>query len=151
MTVYFGSDADDRYLGDASTILGKGGNDRLETTNKTDTLIKGGKGSDSLIGGAGADILKGGKGNDYLTGGDGSDILKGGKGRDVFWFDIDSNGVDTIRDFKSEKDHIIVDGAAPDQISYDSNTGHLYYNTGSSDVHFATLKNAPDLTWGDIL
>jgi|GEM_PF-1508482 Ca2+-binding RTX toxin-like protein/subtilisin-like proprotein convertase family protein len=64
----------------------------LEGSNFGDTLIgggegvtvtlKGGKGGDSLKGGAGEVTLDGGEGDDTLTGGTGKGMLEGGKGND---------------------------------------------------------------------
>jgi VCBS repeat-containing protein len=47
------------------------------------SLITGGAGDDSLVGGSGSDILLGGSGDDALNGGAGTDILLGGNGDDV--------------------------------------------------------------------
>ena len=44
--------------------------------------VDAGKGSDSVIGGAGRDTLKGGPGNDTLIGNVGDDVIDGGTGRD---------------------------------------------------------------------
>jgi len=45
--------------------------------------LAGGKGNDTLKGGAGDDVLRGGEGNDKLFGGAGDDVLEGGKGNDT--------------------------------------------------------------------
>lgn len=69
-----------------------------------------------LTGGANADILDGGAGADVLTGRAGGDGLLGGAGADVFRFEgaVDSNtdgGVDTLLDFETGVDSIVVAGA----------------------------------------
>lgn len=66
-------------------------------TDKTDDLIlgdwgndtlKGLKGTDALFGNAGDDELRGGKGKDYLDGGSGDDQLFGGNGQDHLFGDV---------------------------------------------------------------
>ena len=47
------------------------------------TAVRGGRGSDQLIGNGGHELLIGGDGDDTLNGGDGNDTLTGGQGRDV--------------------------------------------------------------------
>jgi Ca2+-binding RTX toxin-like protein len=52
-----------------------------------------------ITGGRGADTLIGGAGNDTLEGSQGADSLTGGAGNDVFQFAASSNGTDVITDF----------------------------------------------------
>ena len=71
-----------------------------------------------LIGGAGGgnngdDTMIGGGGNDQLFGWGGSDELTGGAGADQFWFQQPSDGVDTITDFVSGEDLIVIQRGAP--------------------------------------
>jgi len=68
--------------------------------------LLGNAGRDKLLGGAGGDTLNGGSGNDRLNGQAGNDTLTGGKGRDVFIFNA---GHDTITDFRSGRDSILLD------------------------------------------
>jgi Ca2+-binding RTX toxin-like protein len=81
--------------------------------------ITGGGGSDSIAGGALADVLRGGggadslfglAGNDRLIGGAGADTLRGGIGRDLFIFqstgDSTAAATDRIRDFEKGVDRI---------------------------------------------
>ncbi|MBD2455573.1 calcium-binding protein [Nostoc sp. FACHB-87] len=86
-----GGDNDDKLIGDA-------GNDTLN----------GGDGNDSLVGGNGNDSLVGGNGNDTLVGGAGSDRLTGGTDSDKFVFSSLGEGIDTITDFSSTEDFLVV-------------------------------------------
>jgi len=81
-------------------------------TSAADSLVAG-MGDDSLSGGAGNDTLSGGVGNDTLSGGAGDDSLIGGLGADVFKFDTDlkTAGIDTIADFVTGTDKIVLSAA----------------------------------------
>ncbi|HTS53051.1 MAG TPA: putative Ig domain-containing protein [Burkholderiales bacterium] len=104
-----GTDGSDFLRGSLSddTLLGNGGNDKLD----------GGAGADQLFGGTDDDVISGGSGNDTIYGEDGSDVMatgkdggfmSGGPGDDVYCFnrgdgpvtidnqDWDGSGVDTI-------------------------------------------------------
>lgn len=99
----------------ANTITGGTGADTITGGTQADSLtggngadsINGGAGADSLLGGIGADTIVGDIGNDTITGGTGNDNLTGGAGADDFVFEA-SNGVDTITDFVSTSDDLIV-------------------------------------------
>jgi Ca2+-binding RTX toxin-like protein len=81
-------------------------------TSAADSLVAG-VGDDSLSGGAGIDTLSGGAGNDTLAGGAGDDSLIGGLGSDSFRFDTDlkTAGIDTIADFVTGTDKIVLSAA----------------------------------------
>jgi len=79
----------------------------LSGGDNNDTL-DGGDGDDILNGGNGNDTLIGGNGNDTLVGGVGSDKLTGGTGNDKFVFNSLSEGIDTITDFSSTNDVLVV-------------------------------------------
>lgn len=64
------------------TMRGGAGSDNLVGGNGPDKLI-GGEGSDYLNGRGGDDLIFGGPGNDEILGGPGNDILRGGPGRDT--------------------------------------------------------------------
>ena len=99
----------------ANTITGGTGADTITGGTQADSLtggngadsINGGAGADSLLGGIGADTIVGDIGDDTITGGTGNDSLTGGAGADDFVFEA-SNGVDTITDFVSTSDDLIV-------------------------------------------
>ncbi len=157
-------------------------------------FLQGAAGDDTLIGGAnddtlrglndddyldarnGNDSLDGGAGNDTLIGGYGNDTIKGGNGADKFTYTDTNQGIDTITDFKSGEDSIVISAAgfasdltvgvlssdqfvlgsnavdADDRFLYDN--GNLFYDadgTGSaSAVLIATLKGNPAITNDDI-
>ncbi|MBU7584136.1 MAG: calcium-binding protein [Nostoc sp. TH1S01] len=90
-----------------NTITGNSANNSLFGGGDNDTL-KGGDGDDTLDGGNGNDTLTGGNGNDTLVGGLGSDRLTGGTGNDKFVFASLSEGIDTITDFSSTDDVLVV-------------------------------------------
>ena len=92
--------ANDNCRGEAPTILGTSGNDRIVGTSGDDVInarggndvvygldgndiICGGSGDDQLIGGSGADIMDGNGDSDRLVGGPGDDQLEGGSGDDT--------------------------------------------------------------------
>lgn len=60
-------------------------NQRIFGSDGDDELLKGGKKSDHIYGGAGNDVIKGGEGDDFLVGGSGSDEMNGGDGNDTFY------------------------------------------------------------------
>ena len=67
--------------------------------------IRGGNGSNTIIGSQSDDVIDGGRGNDSITGGTGNDILTGGTGNDLFiWNSTDvgtssAPSLDTVTDF----------------------------------------------------
>ncbi len=103
-------------LGGHDYLDGGLGNDKLFGGDGKDTLV-GGLGNDSLSGGNGADVLFGDLGNDTLLGGDGDDILFGGLGNDTLTGGAGADGFhvgrldgnDTITDFSTAQDRIILD------------------------------------------
>jgi len=84
----------------ADTILGSGGNDRMDGFGGND-ILKGRAGHDHLGGGPGVDRLFGGLGNDELDGDSGNDIMIGGAGADTFLAGS-SSGHDIVRDFDTQ-------------------------------------------------
>ncbi|WP_199903428.1 Ig-like domain-containing protein [Neisseria wadsworthii] len=115
----------------------------------------------NVLRGNGADNeLNGMEGDDRIIGGGGNDTLTGGEGNDTFVFDTVLDGsVTTIKDFLQGDDTIELSSAIfgdlkttlsefSDYISYQSQTGYLYYDSdgkGKADgIHFATLS--PNLT-----
>jgi Ca2+-binding RTX toxin-like protein len=91
-------------------IQGLGGHDEI-LGREGDDVLDGGDGNDEIFGGDGDDTADGGEGNDQLDGRGGNDLLTGGPGRDLFFYyaRVD-NGGDTITDFHSADDTILLDG-----------------------------------------
>ncbi|MEP0323311.1 calcium-binding protein [Bauldia litoralis] len=163
---FIGTKRSDDYEGNASVLIGKAGDDFLDSENHGEVWIWGGggddvlwgddasgahlfggRGRDTLLGSMGDDILKGGKGRDTLESYGGADIVKGGKGADrfVFWESDIASGVDTIRDFKHGVDKILVRSPSYEGVvTYDEATGDLYFDAdpgdGVSGQVFATMK-----------
>lgn len=96
-----GDAAGDVYTG-IETILGSTHADRLTGDSHANTLT--GKG--------GADVLYGAAGDDRLTGGTGIDTLTGGAGADSFVFTSTQGNGDSLTDFASGVDHILLRAAA---------------------------------------
>jgi Ca2+-binding RTX toxin-like protein len=107
-----GTPGDDLLNGTAGSdhIQGRGGHDEI-LGREGDDVLDGGEGDDELFGGDGDDTAAGGEGNDQLDGRGGNDTLTGGPGRDLFFYYVRvDNGVDTITDFHSVDDTILLDG-----------------------------------------
>jgi hypothetical protein len=75
--------------------------------------VTGGNGADTVFGTANNDTINGGAGADVLFGGNGADVLTGGAGADKFTYAALSNSsstnTDTITDFVSASDQILID------------------------------------------
>jgi Ca2+-binding RTX toxin-like protein len=158
------------------------GNDFAQLIGGTNgaNILAGNGGADDLAGLGGDDILLGGDGDDQLNGGSGHDILNGGNGADLFVFanTLGGGNVDTVQDFVSGQDRLLVDHVAftglstgvlansafvigtaaqdaDDRFIYDSATGDLYYdadgNGAGAAMLFATLSGHPTLTASDIV
>lgn len=122
-----GGDGNDQLYGwtGDDTLAGDAGDDNLYGDDGNDQL-SGGTGAENLYGGTGNDVIAGDDGNDNLEGGSDADTLRGGRGNDVlsgeagadtFAFDALSGlsfadlGTDTITDFQSGIDQILLDQA----------------------------------------
>jgi len=150
------------------------------TGSTSPDVLTGNSGSNLLNGRAGSDVLKGMGGNDVLSGGRGADTLSGGAGDDRFVFNTQAgkDRADTITDFNSAHDTILLDhstfpqlgighlsaanfhaGSAAadgnDYVVYDQRTGSLYYDAdgsgGGSATQIASLVDKPVLTNSDFL
>lgn len=92
----------------ADRVMAGDGRDTVFTGDGNDTILGGG-GNDVVFNGGGSDRVNGGAGNDTLWGGPGDDRLTGGAGADEFHF-VAGNGDDTITDFESGTDAIVLEG-----------------------------------------
>ena len=99
--------------------------------------LTGSSSADVLMGGAGNDTLSGLAGNDTLIGGAGDDSLTGGSGSDLFVLDghsIALNGHDTIEDFVSGTDQIIVDTGIGLTIGTAATLSAENFHTGDENI-----------------
>ena len=148
------------------------------TGNSLDNRMVGSGGDDVLDGKGGADVIIAGEGDDVLVGGQDDDMLTGGRGADTFRFTaLDRAGLDTIRDFAHDVDHIELAKSAFTALSngpldstafhlgtaaitteqhliYDRGSGALYYDEdgagGEAQVQIALLSTRPGLDAGDL-
>ncbi|MEO0406373.1 MAG: M10 family metallopeptidase [Cyanobacteria bacterium P01_A01_bin.135] len=179
----------DRLIGNQvdNSILGKSGNDVMVGQGGKDELF-GEQGNDQLIGGVGGDILVGGLGNDhlignqgkdFLNGGSGQNILRGGSGQDVFYFGSLDRAVDSLLDFNTAKDSLVIKRDAfrlplrkgilgrayftvgarasdrGDRFIYNRQSGMLFFDAdgvgGSAQFGLARFVNRPNLTHRDFV
>jgi Ca2+-binding RTX toxin-like protein len=105
---------------------GGDGNDYLDGSN-TNTPLEayGDAGNDTLIGGNGDDTLIGGAGSDSIDGGAGNDVLIGGDGSDIYSLAISATEgmMNTIQDFVSGTDKIMLDMPMPEMQARSSSSG----------------------------
>ncbi|MDX2239411.1 MAG: calcium-binding protein [Leptolyngbyaceae cyanobacterium bins.302] len=143
------------------------GNDFLDVNQLLDTGVQslkfsGGEGNDILsgagtnialntFGDTGDDILIGGSGDDNFTGGAGNDLTIGNGGKDLFIFDTGAVfsaaeiGVDTLTDFTTGEDKIVLDKNT--FASLQSEAGHGF----SAASEFATVQNDAESVTSDAL
>ncbi|MGD1715420.1 spondin domain-containing protein [Dapis sp. BLCC M172] len=111
-------------LGGRDWLVGARGHDLLRG-GAGDDVLEGRIGNDRLLGGSGDDILRGGQGRDRINGGAGNDTLMGGASIDFFifntndTFDTNDVGIDTIKDFNTAQDFILLDKTTFDAITSD--------------------------------
>jgi uncharacterized protein len=79
-----GSGGDDRIEGTRGddVIVARGGDDRIDADRGNDVICAGG-GDDRVAGGDGDDEIDVGRGDDRVDGGDGDDVIDGGRGDDL--------------------------------------------------------------------
>lgn len=104
----------------------------LTATSTEGTKISGGKGKDSLNGGAGGDYISGGKGKDVLHGNAGDDTLSGGKGNDTLWGDA---GSDTFLYANGEGQDVIYGFDNSDMLNITGNFS-ASFNEGKNEISF---------------
>lgn len=118
-------------------LRGGGGADKLRGGGGADTL-RGNGGSDVLLGGGDDDVLLGGGGDDTLAGGAGNDELFGEGGSDRFTLEV-AAGVDTIVDFKSGVDLLVLSGGLSfDDLSFERQGSNTLISAQGDDL--ATLQ-----------
>lgn len=138
------------------------------------TDVTGSDNGDRIFGSRVADNINGGLGNDWLEGRGGIDSLTGGAGRDAFALLSPGDEGDTITDFQTGLDRIVVDASLLSGLSdvadltfdadnatgdgptllYNTTTGELSYDADGNDsgtaVELFTLDGAPALVFADI-
>ena len=113
--------------GDAghNSIQGMGGSD----------ILYGDAGNDTLYGGSGDDYLIGGKGSDSLYAGLGNDVLKGGSSADYFIFAYVDGSSNTISDFASGEDVVMLTGVAAGANTFSSIMASATTANGNTTLH----------------
>jgi Ca2+-binding RTX toxin-like protein len=116
------------------------------TGSTEDDSIVAGAGADSIRGVEGNDTLTGGSGNDTLVGGAGSDVLTGGDGADRFVFEtiLGTSNIDTITDFVTGTDKIVLSAAVLSKFNGSVVSGAIAAGTlviGAGDAARATDIN----------
>jgi Ca2+-binding RTX toxin-like protein len=163
----------------AIDLAGNGFAQFIQGTNGANTLFGDG-GADQLAGLGGSDVLLGGDGDDLLNGGTGGDVLNGGAGADMLVFSdaLGLSNIDTVQDFVSGQDRLLVENAvftglaagvlssgafangtaaqdADDRIIYNQATGELWFdadgNGAGAAVQFALFGSGTTLTASDIV
>jgi Ca2+-binding RTX toxin-like protein len=123
-----------------TVLLGRG-NDVVQTSDVA-SMVRGGRGNDTITGGRGGDALFGDVGDDSLTGMRGRDTLTGGTGADLFVFETakDSGSgrkqADVLADFNgADGDRIDLSGIgrADDSLSF---IGRKAFSGTAGEVRF---------------
>jgi Ca2+-binding RTX toxin-like protein len=133
-----GGDGSDRlYGGDGKDFLF--GGDWISGSDDRGDLLDGGGGDDELNGWEGDDRLFGGTGNDLLHGSYGTDTLTGGAGADIFSYTSAIDGNDIIVDFsRAEGDKIDISGSDSNLSGRDGQTGWWF----AGDSYRTDLQSA---------
>ena len=112
------------------SLNGGAGNDIIRGGDDKDTIL-GGTGDDKLYGDSGKDSLSGGKGNDSLWGGSGNDTLIGGIGNDSLW---GNSGADTFVYYTGDGHDVIFGFDNKDTLTLDSLTFTSIYSKKNKAV-----------------
>ena len=151
-------------------LIFSGSNALTGIGNTLNNLLIANNVNSNLYGLAGDDILKGGTGNDYLDGGIGNNILEGGAGSDRFGLNAANQGLNTINDFVTGADKLVLSVAnfgggliantsvSNDQILigvgasaatsdiqrfiYNSSTGALYFDADGNGTNSSAFQIA---------
>lgn len=191
-TIDGGIDSDWLVGGDSKDLIYADYGSDIIFAGNDDDYLDGGEDSDYLFGDTGNDIIFGGNGDDYLNGGEGNDIISGDGGDDIIYaetgddiitggtgfdrffyatgmpFTTTDFGVDTLTDFTTGEDKIVLDrhtfGSLTSEIGvgfsnqtdfaivasdaeaegssaaivYNIGTGSLFYNQNGVEVGFGT-------------
>jgi Ca2+-binding RTX toxin-like protein len=139
-------------FGRTATIVGDGGDERIEGTPETDVIVArggddvifagdgddficGNAGTDVLDGGGGDDRTAGGAGNDFITGVDGDDVIRGGPGADSLNFGDEEDGDDEV--FGGSGDDDLHAGVGSDRLF--GNAGDDVLSEGEVDTPLIDL------------
>jgi hypothetical protein len=151
---------------EAIKVEGRGGGDRVRIddangafTNLIPTKIDGGRGNDTIAGGAGQETLNGGPGNDSIDGNGGSDVSNLGPGDDSFVWDP-GDGSDSIEGADGT-DTLVFNGAAAsetvdlsangDRLRFFRNPANITIDAhGIEGVDFNALGGADTVTVNDL-
>lgn len=112
--------------------IGDGGSGGRVPSNRG-KVITGDDLDNVLRGSSGDDTIGGGGGNDTITGGRGADTLTGGTGADRFTFTHKNQFGDTITDFNTEDDDVLVLELNSDIF------GDAYYTATTSSGNYSAL------------
>jgi Ca2+-binding RTX toxin-like protein len=151
---------------DGIQIRARGGDDRVHIddtngafTNVIPTTINGGRGNDTITGGAGSETLNGGPGNDSIDGNGGTDTSNLGPGDDSFVWDP-GDGSDSIEGADGT-DTLVFNGAAAsetvdlsangDRLRFFRSPANITMDThGVEAVDFNALGGADTVTVNDL-
>ena len=123
-----------------SAAVAGGEGDDIINCGSGDDLINGGSGDDFINGGSGNDTMNGGSGNDTIIAGSGSNLITGGLGRDRFYLDVFAVGADTITDFQTGIDTIVL--GSPTFSFTALSIGIQIAHTGTSSIDIAAITTA---------
>ncbi|HEY9620202.1 MAG TPA: calcium-binding protein [Crinalium sp.] len=127
--------------------------EQLYLQGATNSVGQGNALANRLVGSTGDNTLKGEAGNDVLVGGKGNDTLIGGEGMDFFSFAMPDNktfstdeiGVDTLTDFRSDRNFIILSKSTfelQSTASSDGTFGFSIFNEFAAVADDATAANS---------
>lgn len=147
-------------------VHARGGDDlvRLDTTNGAftttkPTIVFGGAGDDTLLGGSGNETFFGGRGNDFVDGNGGADTAFLGRGDDTFVWDP-GDGSDTVEGGRGFDTHVFNGSAggetfvaAPDghRVRFTRNLGNIVMDlNGVEALDLNTLGGTDSTTIDDL-
>ncbi len=138
--------------------------------------LQGSPGADELRGTSEANVIKAGGGDDFIDAGGRSDLLSGQSGRDSFYLDNEGDLSDTITDFLSGTDKIVIkksgfttfifpfllkfakgpelpanSAATSGSFFFNTKLRRLYYDNSGAWVEFANLPGTASMAAPDIV